>query len=293
MSLTAEPVLEKQTSLGEGALWDDRTNRLLWVDINEKKLFVFNPADGSNREYDTGQMIGTVVPRASGGLIVALEDQIAVLDPETERMTPLIPVEQDLPTTRFNDGKCDPAGRFWAGTLNMEKGGKPGTFYRIDTDLAITPILEDVRTSNGLVWTRDNSLFYYIDTPEYRVDVFDYNLERGTISNRRIAFEIPREQGGPDGMTIDTENNLWVAHYGGGCVRCWDPETGRIIETIEVPGARSITSCAFGGPDRSTLYITTASQHMSEQELSEYPASGFLFAARTPARGRETFEFCG
>ncbi len=293
MSISAEPVLKKKTLLGEGALWDDRSDRLLWVDINDKKLYVFNPEDGSNLTFDTGQMIGTVVPRASGGLVAALEDRIAVLEPETGSMTTLLSVEADLPTTRFNDGKCDPAGRFWAGTLNMDKGGKPGTFYRIDTNLTITPVVENVRCSNGLVWTGDHTTLYYIDTPEYRVDAFDYDLQSGNISNRRTAFEIPRKMGGPDGMTIDTEDNLWVAHYGGGCVRCWDPATGEILETIDVPGARSITSCAFGGPDRSTLYITTASQHMSEQELAKYPASGFLFAARTAVQGRKTFEFGG
>jgi sugar lactone lactonase YvrE len=149
-------------------------------------------------------------------------------------------------------------------------------------------VLWDDRTDR-LLWVD----IHYIDTPTNRVDAFDYDMERGDISNRRVAFEITREQGGPDGMTIDTEGNLWVAHYGGGCVRCWDPRTGEILEAVDVPGARSITSCAFGGTNRSTLYITTASRHMSEQERAEYPASGFLFAAETSARGRETFEFGG
>jgi sugar lactone lactonase YvrE len=154
-------------------------------------------------------------------------------------------------------------------------------------------MLDSVTISNGLVWTSDSSNFYYIDTPTGRVDAYDYDHESGNISNCRTAVKIPDGQGGPDGMTIDSEDMVWVAHWGGSCVTRWNPLTGELLETVEVPGAKQITSCALGGPDLDDLYITSASIGLNDEGLEEQPNAGNLFRLKVNARGVPACGFKG
>jgi sugar lactone lactonase YvrE len=293
MTVKAEPVVERRTSLGESAFWYKKTGTLLWVDINKGMLFDFDPESARNTAIKLPGMVGTVVTRSKGGIIAAMQNTISAVEPGNGNTETLLEVEADRHDTRFNDGKCDPAGRFWAGTMSMGHPKETGTLYRLDTDLSLHAVLDNVKTSNGLLWTSDAETMYYSDTPTYSIDAFDYDIEDGSISNRRPAIEVPRQYGGADGLAIDTNDNIWSAHYGGGCVRCWNPQTGKLLETVEVPGAKNVTSCAFGGDDYKTLYITTASQNMDEEELTEYPNSGFLFAAAVTVPGRPFFEFGG
>jgi sugar lactone lactonase YvrE len=273
-----ELLLDAQALLGEGAIWNDALRRLHWIDIEGQRVFTYNPATGENRACDVAQMVGTVVPRARGGLMLALQEGFATLDLATGRVElwPR-PPEHDSAVVRFNDGKCDPAGRFWAGTMALRKGPKPlGRLYRLDVDGSAHVMLEGVGTSNGIAWSLDRRTLYYIDTPLLRVDAFDYDDATGAIANRRTNFTIPPGIGRPDGSTIDAEGMLWVAMWDGWRVTRWDPHTGRLLQTIRLPVSR-VTSCAFGGPDLGTLYVTSARNGLSDAQLALQPLAGGLF----------------
>jgi sugar lactone lactonase YvrE len=164
------------------------------------------------------------------------------------------------------------------------------SLYRLDHDLKINKMLDSITVSNGICWSIDKTKMYYIDTPSMKVMVFDYDDETGNISNEKTAVEIPEGMGGPDGMTIDSEGNLWICLWGGACVGCFDPKTGELVRRIDVP-AKNVTSCAFGGKDLKTLFITTASISMSPEDSIKYPLAGNLFAIDLNVKGVPAFFF--
>ena len=287
-----ELVIDSKSGLGEGAFWNYKTGELLWIDISGKVLNIYNPKTGFNKEMFTGQLIGTVVPEESGLMLVALQNGIYQLDPQTGTKKLIVNPEDSIPANRFNDGKCDPAGRFWAGTMDIDLKLGLGALYRLDPDSTIHTMINNVSISNGIVWSHDFSKMYYIDSPTQKVMVYDYDNETGEIASPKVAIEIPAETGLPDGMTIDADGNLWVALYGGAAVGCWNSETGELIRKIEVP-AKNVTSCAFGDGDLGTLYITTARQETSDEELEKYPNAGGVFKTRPGVKGVESFFFNG
>ncbi|MCA9977634.1 MAG: SMP-30/gluconolactonase/LRE family protein, partial [Anaerolineales bacterium] len=193
---------------------------------------------------------------------------------------------------RFNGGYCDGDGRFWAGTMALTMEDGAGALYRLDADLSVHTMLSGVTISNGMAWSQDQRTLYYIDTPTRTVTAFDFTAETGEIGNGRVALTIPATMGYPDGMTIDRDGKLWIAHYDGGCVRRWDPETGNVLATIPLPVSK-VTACTFGGPNLDRLYITTASQEMSDEQKAAEPLAGSLFVAQTPYQGFVTSRFAG
>ncbi len=291
MRPTVELVLDAHALLGEGAIWDSNKRLLYWVDIEGRKVHIFDPATGADRTIHVGERVGTVVPRASGGLMLAIESGFAHLDPDAEELVVLCDPEGRDPGLRFNDGKCDPAGRFWAGTITGRDNPGRAALFCLFPDLTSKQMLAGVTNSNGIAWGLDARTMYYIDTPTATVSAFDYDLETGNITNRRPAVVVPDEMGHPDGMTIDAEGMLWVALWGGRCVSRWDPATGRLLGTIPVP-ASHVSSCAFGGPGLGDLYITTARAGLSDALRAE-PHAGGLFRARPGVRGVPAFEFAG
>jgi sugar lactone lactonase YvrE len=285
MADVVDLVLDARAALGEGAIWNRALQRLHWVDISGHRVFTYDPATGENRAADVGQMVGTVVPRVGGGLLLALHEGFATLDLATGGLTLLPrPPEHDPATARFNDGKCDPAGRFWAGTMSLVKGQPLGRLYRLDADGSQRVMLREARTSNGIAWSLDRRTMYYIDTPLMRVDAFDYDDATGAIAGRRPVITIPPGIGRPDGSTLDAEGMLWVAMWDGGRVTRWDPRTGRLLQTIRLPVTR-VTSCAFGGPELDILYLTSAREGLTEAQLAAQPLAGGLFRARPGVRG--------
>lgn len=291
--ITADLFLDARATLGEGALWDSKHRELYWVDILEKKLCLLDPATKTNRIIALDQFIGTVVPRRNGGVMLALQRGFYWLNLETEKLTPVADPEKDLPDNRFNDGKCDPAGRFWAGTMSLVGKNNAGALYRLDADLSVHKMLDGVTTSNGIAWSLDARTLYYIDTPTRRVDAFDYDNDTGAIQNRRAAITIPETDGYPDGMTIDAEGMLWVAHWGGGRVTRWNPSNGKLLQTIRVPASRT-TSCAFGNEKLDKLFITTAQLGRANQTPPEgEPHAGSIFVAEVGVSGIPSFEFAG
>ncbi len=270
--------------LGEGAVWHPLEEVLYWIDITGKKLHRYDPEKGEHITYRMDGMIGTVVPSSGKyAVVVALETGIkgVSLDGKTELLAPY--PGQEPADNRFNDGKCDPAGRFWVGTMSKKETKGAGNLYCFDGKKLMLKQSE-VSISNGIVWSADSKTMYYIDTPEQVVFAYDFDVDTGNISNKRVAFSVPESNGYPDGMAIDHDGNLWVAHWNGAAVVCYDPATGKELEKVEVP-ALNVTSCAFGGKDLKTLYITTAKQGMTEDELEKYPLSGSLFSVDCNAKG--------
>ena len=287
-----ELVLDTKSALGEGAVWNYKTGELLWVNITDNILNFYNPRLDYNKELLTGQMIGTVVPAESGMVMVALENGFYQLDPTTGAKKFIANPEEDIEGNRFNDGKCDPAGRFWAGTMSMTGRKNAGALYRLDPDSTVHKMIGSVGTSNGIVWSLNHQKMYYIDTPTRKVMAWDYNNENGEIRNPVTAIEVPEEMGYPDGMTTDEEGNVWIALWGGSAVACWNPVTGELLRRIDVP-AKNVTSCAFGDEDLGTLYITTARQSTSEEELEKFPHAGGLFKIRPGVKGIQAYFFAG
>ena len=292
-TIPADLALDARALLGEGPIWDARIQVLYWVDIMGYKVHVFNPATGQDRAIDVGQPVGTVVPRRSGGVMAALRDGFAALDIETGELTPIADPEAHLPGNRFNDGKCDPAGRFWAGTMRIAEDQKgAGSLYRLDPDLSVHKMWTNITVANGIAWSHDAKTMYYIDTPTQRVVAFDYNVATGDIADPRPVIHTPNGPGGPDGMTIDAEGMLWVAYWGGWRVVRWDPATGEALAIIELPVER-VTAPWFGGPNLDELYITSARIGLSDDALAQQPHAGGIFVARPGVRGLAAFEFAG
>ncbi|MFV1995348.1 MAG: SMP-30/gluconolactonase/LRE family protein [Verrucomicrobiales bacterium] len=272
---------------GEGPIWHEK--RLFWVDIEGHLVIEYNPADDSERSWNVGARVGAVVPRGSGGLVIAGASGFAFLDPESGATSPITDPEADLPDNRFNDGKCDPAGRFWAGSMHLEKPRQPtAALYRLDRDLEVHAIFAGVTVSNGLAWNAAADTFFYIDTPTGLIEAFDYDREGGTLANRRTIADTDGIKGVPDGMAIDENDNLWVAMCHGGAILCFDSSTGALLERLEFP-VTEVTAPAFGGEDLGDLYVTTgqSSNHAHE------PLQGRLLRTRTGVRGVAAFAFWG
>ena len=255
--MTTQPtqVPGPMSTLGEGPVWDGQEQALYWLDIPENRLHRMD-AGGSFASWDVGQSPGAVVPRASGGLVVAARDGFMAMDLATGHLTTLAAVEQDRAETRMNDGACDRTGRFFAGTMAADESPGLGTLYRLDPDLSVTALVTGLGTSNGIGWSPDERLMYYIDSQDYQVDMFDFDPATGEIDGRRRFAAVGGGDVMPDGLTVDADGDVWVAVWGGGAVLRHDTG-GRRRESVELP-ADLVTSCAFGGPDLDRLYISTA-----------------------------------
>ncbi len=285
----AELLLDCRSNLGEGPMWHESSQSLYWVDINAGSIHRYDPQTEILTIHPVGDQVGALAPCRSGGLILAMRKAIARYTPGGDQPQYLLEVEKDLPDNRFNDGKCDPAGRFWAGTLGPEK---TGSLYRIDPSLQLTKVVPGITISNGLAWNTEINRFYYIDTPTQQVDVFDYEHSTGEVTNRRLCFKIPAEDGFPDGMTIDREGMLWIAQWGSWAVYRYNPKTGEKLLKVEVPTAKT-TSCVFGGENLDTLFITSARTGMSDDELKTQPLAGGVFTYKTQTQGWPVDEFAG
>jgi sugar lactone lactonase YvrE len=284
--------LDARATLGEGPSWDPSSQRLTWVDIEGCRLHRYSPPSGEDESTQLEQMIGVAVVRRSGGYVLGLANGFHAYDPERGSLTALGDPEEDLPGNRFNDGKCDPAGRFWAGTMALSQEEGKGSLYCLHLDGTVEKKLDSVTISNGLDWSLDERTMYYIDTPTRRVTAFAYDRDSARIGNPRTVVRIPDGMGEPDGMTIDAEGMLWIALWGGSMVGRWNPADGELIARIDMPVSQP-TSCAFGGPDLETLFITSARSGLSEDALESQPQAGGLFSCRPGVQGLPAAQFRG
>lgn len=273
-------VTELRAELGEGPCWDARLGRLVWVDIVGQGVHITDPSTGATDTIDTPSHVGAVVPRAAGGYLAALQDGFWIVGDGPPRRLAHVP--ENGSGLRFNDGKCDPTGRFWAGSMSYDSATPAAALYRLDHDGTATKMLDGLTISNGLAWSADGGTMFYIDTPTRQIEAFTFDAVAGEISERRTIVELPPAFGYPDGMTVDADDGLWVACWSGGAVRRY--VDGKLDHEIAMPVTQP-TSCAFGGPDLDELYITSARQSLSPAELADQPLAGALLRVRPGVTG--------
>lgn len=281
-------VADVHAVLGEGPVWVAREAALYWLDIKGLKIFRLD-SRGVRTEWPTPFRIGSIAPRKSGGFIAGTEKGIAAIDPEAARFDILFNPEEDLPSNRFNDGKLDRQGRFWAGTMDDSEKSATGSLYRIDRDLSCTAVDRGYKVTNGPAFSPDGKRMYHNDSARQVTYVFD--LEGEQLGERSVFLQFKEGEGYPDGMTVDSEGCLWVALWDGWCVRRYSP-AGEWMETVKMPVARP-TSCAFGGLDLDRLYISSASIGLDETASRMQPNAGGLFMITPGVRGLEEVPFAG
>ena len=283
-----EVVIGPGARLGEGPVWDARSGRLAWIDVLSSQILLTDVATSQTEVIEVPSHVGAVAPRAAGGFVAALQDGFWVVgDGPTRRITS---VAEAGPSLRFNDGKCDPAGRFWAGTMAYDEKPGAGALYRLDPDGRASLMLDGVTISNGLAWSLDGLTMYYIDTPTRRIDAFSFSPGTGEISDRRPVISIPAELGLPDGLTIDAEGGLWVALWGGAAVHRY--VDGRLDAVVTLPVSQP-TSCAFGGENLDELYVTSAREGLSLEQREAQALAGAVFRIRPGVRGLPAAVFAG
>ena len=288
---TVELVLDARAELAEGPVWDDRLERLWWVDIMAGVVHLTDTASGSDRTIPVGQPVGALGLRETGTPVVAVRDGFASLR-EHGGIDLIAEVEIDDPTTRMNDGKVGPDGGFWAGTMAVDERPGAGHLYRLDPDGSVTEQFGGSTISNGLDWTRDGRSLYYIDSPTRRVDRFDVAMDGRSLSGRSVAFELAESDGWvPDGMTVDAEGYLWVCLWDGWAVERYAPN-GYLDDRVDIPAAQ-VTSCTFGGRDLDELYVTTAREGFPAGGRADQPHAGGIFRVRPGVRGRPSHRFTG
>lgn len=289
--MQVETITDHKSTLGEGPIWDARHNEILWVDIVNGEIHCYSLINHALKTYPIKDMVGCMaVCERDDQLVIASQSGFGFLDKKTSEITYHSNPESHLPKNRPNDGKCDPAGRFWMGTMSFSEDFEAGSVYVFDGN-SFDKKIDKVTISNGMAWSLDHQTLYYIDTPTFEVVAYDYDMKTGNISNKKVVITIPKEDGFPDGMTIDSDGMLWIAHWDGWQVTRWNPETGHKLDHFKLPASR-ITSCMFGGDDLTDLFITSAKEGLSVKELEEQPLAGSLFVIRNCGfMGVPAFEF--
>jgi sugar lactone lactonase YvrE len=296
--LTAELVYLTQVICGEGPVWDEVHHKLYWMDIVSGHIYIFNPENGTNTGYQIGRVMGGLTLCEKGGVLLAMEKGFVFFDPETGSMEIKNNPEVGLSEHFFSDGKCDPKGRFWAGTYHQSLTETTGSLYSLESDFTVKKRLEHLILSNGLTWSMDQKKFYFIDSIARCIYSFDYNTASGNISNKQILKKIQGDVGLPDGMTIDTEGFLWIAVYNAGKIIRINPQSGETVFEVLVPNAKQVTSCTFGGKEFDELYITTAKEMdgpygIPKDELNSQQNAGGLFKVKLPFKGIPSVRFKG
>ncbi|XP_034035748.1 regucalcin [Thalassophryne amazonica] len=297
-SVKVECAVKDSALIGEGPVWEEFEQTLLFVDIAGHKIHRWSPATNHVQSMETGHMVGFAVPRTSGGYVAGVGRSIVAVDWATQSIRPMVEVDEDKPNNRLNDGKVDVTGRLLAGTMGMEERPavvqrKQGSLFALTSDLTVTKHFDQVDISNGLDWSLDHRTFFYIDSLSLTVDAFDYDTSTGHMDNRRVVYYMEEGEGLPDGMTVDANGRLWVACYNGGQVINIDPTTGVRLQTISLPVMKT-TSCCFGGPDYADLYVTSASLDLDQSERTQQPLAGSTFRITgLGVKGRPSNPFSG
>ena len=301
MSVAAPRILSEprvvggaRATLGEGVCWSTREQALWWVDILEHRLYRDSLATGAHDAWPFDETISAVAERQAGpGLAVTLRRGLALFDPQTHALTRLDEPEREREGNRFNDGKCDTRGRFWGGTMDFATTAASGALYCFDAaGNARRAIDLGWIVTNGPTWTQDGRTMFVNDTVRRRVVAYAFDPETGAVGASREWLVLSREDGHPDGMTTDAAGRLWIAHWGGACVTCHDPATAAELARIALPTAH-ITNVAFGGPEMTTLFVTSARHELSDAQLAAQPLAGALFAVETDAVGVAANLFAG
>jgi len=287
---SSECIPNTSGDLGEGLLWDDRNQTIMWVDAFKKIVNVWNPATKETKSKEFDSLVTSIAKREFGGYVVAAGLKLIEINENLE-LTNESPLEMPFDNVRTNDGNVDINGNYWVGAFANDAKPHQGNLRRISPNLDSKVFLKDITIANGMDWSPDNKIFYYIDTPTKKVSRFKFNTETSEIEDELEAINVSQYSGAPDGMCVDALGNLWVAFWGGGCVRSFSP-SGELLAQVDV-AATLVTNCAFGGPDLSTLYITCAVASYEDFVKGDEPLAGSLFKADVGAEGRLQNNFLG
>lgn len=285
-----EVALDAGATLGEGPVWDVEREQLLWVDCAGHTVHRFDPRTGEDTAANVGHRVGSVALRWHGGLMLAAGIGFCSLNERTGAVEGVAGVGPEPAGYVMNDGACDASGRFWAGTASHD-GQPTAGLYRLDVDGAVTRVLSGVRMSNGIGWSPDSRLMYYVDSRTQGLDVFDFHIDDGMVTRRRRLVDVPAGIGIPDGLAVDAEGCLWLALWGCGLVHRYT-SAGKLDRVVSVPTSHT-TSCAFGGPGFAVLYITTALVGLTDQERRQQPHAGAIFAVTPGAAGLPSHGYAG
>lgn len=291
--MQVEMVLNVKCTIGEGPSWDERTNTIYFIDLLGNSIYSFDGLKVSKMVLE--ENIGAAVVRESGGMAAVTMTGYYLVDFPKGGVKQICDPEAWRENSRFNDGKCDAKGRFWAGTMSRSLDSGYGealpesALWCMDTNRNVSLKLNKVIQGNGMAWSEDNTKMYFIDSQTYTVQEFDFDLETGSIANGHVVVQVPKEMGLPDGMTIDSDGMLWVALWGGGAISRWNPATGKLLEKISIP-AKNVTACTFGGEHMDELYVTTARLDTDEEK---YPYAGGLFRIKMNITGVPSYRYLG
>ena len=288
--MQASLLFQSENILGEGPLWHTARHSFFWVDIDGRSFHEYKWPEGTVQNWQLENRVSLLIEHADGNLVLGLQGGLAYYDLATSTMTPLLEIEKEITNNRTNDGACDPQGRIWVGTMDRQCLAGKGSLYCIDANFHLEKKLNGISVSNGIVWTADGSRMYYTDSPTQEVQSFIFDGYTGSITFDKIAITIEKENGSPDGMCMDEEGMLWIAQWGGFGVYRWDPVRSRMLGKIDVP-VPQVSSCAFGGKNGDQLFITTARENMSDEEIAKFPLSGNLFIAQPGVKGIPVHKF--
>ena len=285
-------VVDSRDTVGEGAFWCPEEQAVYWLDVPmPSSIHRLVPATKEHSSWPMPEMVTAMAKRRDGTLFVASENGLNIFDPSSGDYRHLAELEPHLPRNRSNDGAPDAKGRFWIGTMQNNIGpggagipvkGRVGSLWRVEPGMVPFAAMGDLGITNGVAWSPDWTKLYVVDSTLDRIYVSDFDLEAGTVGPRRI-FNDAGDLGTPDGNTVDAEGFLWSARWDGHCVARISPD-GAIDRIVAIP-ASLVTSCAFGGPDLDTLYVTTARLGIDRETQRRYPQQGGLFAFRPGVRG--------
>jgi sugar lactone lactonase YvrE len=283
--LTWDVAAASGAELGERPVWDPNTNCLIWVDINAGQLHRLSAERGDSLIASAGVPVGAAAPRAGGGYVLAAADGFRLIGADGAADGPPVRPSGMPEQARFNDGACDPAGRFWAGTAASDGRAGTGSLYRLDPGGSVTEVFGGVTESNGLGWSPDATVFYYTDSGEERsrVRAFSFDVRTGALTDERDLVRFEAADGIADGLAVDAEGCLWIAMWDGGCVRRYSG-TGELLGLYPVPASRP-TCPGFGGPDLDVLYLTTAWEGLADERRDAEPLAGHVLRARPGVRG--------
>ena len=288
--MKAELIYDCRHELAEGPVWHQEM--LWWVSITAGELHRLDPRSGRHESRLLGGNLGCAIPSLDGKWVVGRDMELAEYDWQTHECHAFAKIPADVPQLRLNDGKCDAHGRLWVGSLQMELKPGSASLYCCGRERMVEKKLAGVTISNGICWSLDQRVMYYIDTLTRKVECFDYVLASGEITNRRVLVEFEEGQGYPDGMTMDEHGNLWIAMWGGCAVVCVDGRSGQMVDRIELPVSQP-SSCCFGGQEMDTLWITTANQGLDESQRQREPHAGGIYAVKTQVKGAPVYHWHG
>lgn len=284
-------VLEARAEIGECPIWDSASERLYWIDSPRRLIHRFDPQTGENESWEAPEIVGSYALRKGGGLVAALKSGFYSFDETSRVWTPIFLPKDEPGENRFNDGRTDPAGRFWAGTMSDQRRLPSGSLYCLDTDLSCRALVSEIIMSNGLCWSPDGTVMYHADTFRRTMWSYRFDGKTGAVSDRRVFFEASGDMGVPDGAITDRDGFVWLAMWGGWSVLRLDPE-GRIERKIEMPVAQPTCPC-FGGKEFGTLYVTSARFGLDQTKLQKQPRAGSIFALDIGVRGLPSIQFAG